>query len=73
VAINRGALPEIVGKGGIVVQGDTPDGFAQALRTVATDTNMREALISNAIQQAKKFSWESFAQSIHGLINSYAH
>lgn len=61
VAVDRGALSEVVGNGGIIVK--TQIGFARALIQM-TDNKTREKYAKNATLQAKKFRWEEFAQHI---------
>lgn len=67
VALGRGALAEVVGKGGIIVstQADLPKALVKM-----TDKKTRNALAKKAIVQAKKFRWESFAQEILHCIHT---
>ncbi|MBI3559602.1 glycosyltransferase, partial [Candidatus Gottesmanbacteria bacterium] len=72
VAVDRGAMAEVVGEGGIVIKeagrvksnaGKTSGEFAAALMRM-THKKTREALAIKAIVQAKKFRWEEFAKAI---------
>ncbi|MBI4066184.1 glycosyltransferase, partial [Candidatus Gottesmanbacteria bacterium] len=76
VALGRGALPEVVGEGGIVVSTQytvksTQAALAEAMMKM-TDKKTRERRAKKAIAQAKKFRWEAFAQHILNCIaNGY--
>lgn len=66
VALDRGALGEIVGEGGIVTTK-----LEEAMR-IMTDKNIRAEYAKKAIMQAKKFRWEKFAEHILHCIH-YEH
>ncbi len=73
VALGRGALGEIVGKGGIIVSQKSKvesqkSNFAEAMMKM-TDAKGREEFSKKAIVQAKKFRWEKFAQQILNCIH----
>lgn len=61
VALDRGALKEIVGEGGIIVR--KTETFAEAMVKM-TNKTIRQAFAKNAIVQSKKFRWEVFAKQI---------
>lgn len=61
VAIDRGALKEIVGEGGIIIS--QKSSFAEAI-AMMTDQKEREKFVNKAIVQSKKFKWEAFAKQI---------
>ncbi|MCS7272618.1 MAG: glycosyltransferase family 4 protein [Fimbriimonadales bacterium] len=62
VASNSGALPEVVGSGGILLPPDEPGLWANAIRTVLENESFREALRQRALQQARRFSWRTTAE-----------
>lgn len=62
VVSNRGSLPEIVGKKGIMLEPDDLDSWVTTLAAVLTDTAMRTSMIENGLEQAKTFSWEQTAR-----------
>lgn len=62
VASNGGALPEVVGSGGILLPPDEPGLWANAIRTVLENESFREALRQRALQQAQRFSWRTTAE-----------
>ena len=61
VAVNRGALAEIVGDGGIIVRPD-----AQSIANAVVSMN-KHILGQNAIERAKVFSWHTFAKKVLSL------
>lgn len=83
VALDRGALKEIIGDGGIIVtktengkrlpagKAGKTDTFAEAME-IMTDQKERQKFTKKAIEQAKKFRWKSFAQQILRSIH-YGH
>lgn len=61
VALDRGALKEIVGEGGTVVREKYQ--FVEAMEKM-TNKKIRATCAKKALMQAKKFRWERFAQHI---------
>lgn len=61
IVSNTSSLPEIVGKGGLLVNPYSVDQIEQAIRTVATDEKLQQRYAKLAITQAKKFSWTKMA------------
>ena len=76
VAINRGAMKEVVGKGGIVVE---ERGLKSAITNLAnalmnaTDLKTRERLSKQASTRARKFRWKAFGNVIYQQINMLTH
>ncbi len=64
IALDRGALKEIVGEGGIIERKT----LTVALKKMM-DKNIRAVYSKKAIVQAKKFRWEEFAQHILRCMN----
>ena len=62
LASNRGALPEIVGDGGILVDPLSIDEISQAMLDLSTDKKLRSKLSQCALRQASKFSWQRAAE-----------
>jgi glycosyltransferase involved in cell wall biosynthesis len=62
IASNGGALPEVVGSGGILLPPNEPGMWANAIRTVLTNDAYRNALIQRALAQAQRFSWRTTAE-----------
>lgn len=62
IASNRGALPEVVGEGGILVDPCDAQQVAKEILSVLTDSRKREALKIRAKEQAKKFLGNKMAE-----------
>lgn len=65
VALDRGALAEVVGDGGFVVR--TQNDLADAMNRMS-DERIRMNYSKKAIAQSQKFRWEAFARAI---LNAY--
>ena len=65
IAAARGALPEVVGDAGLLVDGATPQEFgrslAAALARIVDDQPLRRELAARGIARAKRFTWEASA------------
>jgi glycosyltransferase involved in cell wall biosynthesis len=57
IAINRSALPEVVGDAGIVVE--TAEEAFEAVRSLRSDQNLRHGLIQKGHLRAADFRWSS--------------
>ncbi|MFH0750005.1 MAG: glycosyltransferase family 1 protein [Candidatus Gottesmanbacteria bacterium] len=68
IYINQGALPEIVGPGGIAVQQNTASDISEAIDELSQKTK-RTTLGKLAMEQSKKYRWDTFASSVLFLIN----
>ena len=62
IASNGGALPEVVGSGGILLPPNEPGMWASAIHTLLTNNAYREALRQKAITRAHRFSWRITAE-----------
>ncbi len=65
VASNRGALPEVIGDAGILVNPEDVRGLAEALERVLTDGQLRQSLSARGVEQAGRFNWESSAEALY--------
>jgi glycosyltransferase involved in cell wall biosynthesis len=64
VASDRGALPEVVGDAGILVDPEAADEVASALHRVLTDSQLRLDLIRKGRQRARQYSWQNTARQV---------
>lgn len=64
VAARRGALPEVVGSAGLLVDPTDPDALADALERVATDDALAARCSARGLRQARAFTWRASAQSL---------
>ena len=65
VASNRGALPEVVGSAGIVVEPDDAEAFAVAIERVLDDAALRRQMSQAGVTRAAQFTWESSAERLY--------
>jgi glycosyltransferase involved in cell wall biosynthesis len=61
LASNRGALPEIVGDAGLLVDAGDPAAFADAMRRLLRDAALRRELARRGLARAAAFSWDASA------------
>jgi glycosyltransferase involved in cell wall biosynthesis len=52
---NRGGLAEVTGEAALPINPDDPDGFAAAIRLLATDPGRRESLAAAGLKRARRF------------------
>ena len=61
VASNRGALPEVIGKAGVLVDPADCAAMAKAVESVLTQPGRRQELREAGAQRARQFTWEKTA------------
>lgn len=62
ITSNVSSMPEIAGKGAVLVDPKNTGETAQAMRRVLTDENLRNNLIKSGLENVKRFSWEKCAR-----------
>jgi glycosyltransferase involved in cell wall biosynthesis len=68
IASNVAALPEIIGKGGLLVDDYlNPGRWAEIIQSLYIDETLRSHLIQEGYKQAEKFSWTRSAQQLVDL------
>jgi glycosyltransferase involved in cell wall biosynthesis len=68
IASNRGAIPEVLGDAGLLVEPDDVEGLAGAMQQVLTRPGLAESLASRGPRRARQFDWVS---SAHALRDAY--
>jgi glycosyltransferase involved in cell wall biosynthesis len=63
LAADRGALPEVVGDAGILVDPANVDALREGLYTLAVQGTRREALRLAGLSRARQFSWRRSAEA----------
>ena len=63
VATSRGALPEVVGDAGLLVEPGDAEAFAAALERVVTDPALASRLGDAGRERATRFSWRATAEA----------
>ncbi|MFZ5364595.1 MAG: glycosyltransferase family 4 protein [Patescibacteria group bacterium] len=62
VCSNTTSLPEVVGKGAILVDPKSKDQMVEAMGKIVSDEILRRDLIEKGLENAKRFSWEKCAR-----------
>ncbi len=57
------AIPEVAGDAALLVDPEDPARLAEAIGTVAGDTNVRHRLVDAGRRRAEEFSWDASAQA----------
>ncbi|MFH2085168.1 MAG: glycosyltransferase family 1 protein, partial [bacterium] len=79
ISSDGGALPEVVGEAGIIVnlksqmtnsqiEGQCVDRLARAMKRVASDKKLREKLINMGYKKVKEFGWEKAARQTLSIL-----
>jgi glycosyltransferase involved in cell wall biosynthesis len=63
IVSDRGSLPEIIGKGGLVVDPDDIDALAAAMKHVMFNGAPCKGLCVSALTEAARFDWHKTAQA----------
>lgn len=72
VASQSSALPEIAGDAALYAPPDDADAWADALRAIAHDTELRERLRVDGLRRAQDFSWDHSARRHVALFREVA-
>jgi glycosyltransferase involved in cell wall biosynthesis len=65
VASNRGALPEVVGDAGLLVEPDQPEALADAMARLIYDEEMAAQCASAGLARARTFNWQDTARLVY--------
>ena len=65
VAANRGALPEVLGEAGALVDPNEPGQLDSAIERMIGDQDFAAACAAKGPLRARLFSWEATARSVH--------
>ena len=64
VASNRGALPEVIGDAGLLVDPADIDALAAGIRRMLTDRSLAETAAARGLRRAREFTWERTAHAV---------
>ncbi|MDD2823012.1 MAG: glycosyltransferase family 1 protein [Candidatus Daviesbacteria bacterium] len=64
IVSNVSSLPEVVGNAGLLIDPHSTTQIEQAIRTITTDSKIREKRIKAGLEQAKKYSWNKMAKTL---------
>jgi glycosyltransferase involved in cell wall biosynthesis len=65
VVSNRGALPEVVGEAGILVDPTEPQAWAEAIGRLAQDDVWADERGAAGLERARAFRWDDAADALH--------
>ena len=68
VAAGRGALPEVLGDAGLLVDPDDPDHMASAIAQMLVDDELAARSASKGLIRSRHFDWQRTA---HGVLDAY--
>ncbi|MBL7159893.1 glycosyltransferase family 4 protein [Candidatus Microgenomates bacterium] len=69
IAGNVSSMPELVGSAGILVDPKSEEKIGRAMLKIVNDKEFKNDLIKKGLVQAKKFSWQKFAENVLEIIN----
>lgn len=72
ISTNVAAVPEVVGDTGILIEDNTPDNIAKAIKNIYTDRELRDKLSREANKRAfELFSYKSKEKELIKVVNSF--
>ena len=71
VSTNVGAVPEVVGEAGILVEPKNPEQLAEAMLKLLNDSKLREELSKKALERASRFSIEKRTEDLEKIYERY--
>ena len=72
VVSNTGALPEIAGEAGVLVDPFSPSEMAEALERMWSDHELRKDKAKEALRRSKEFTWDKCARETLAVFQSVA-
>ena len=66
VAASRGALPEVVGDGGLLVDPTDEEALADAMLRMLTDATLAQGSVARGFDRARAYSWQASAARLLG-------
>jgi glycosyltransferase involved in cell wall biosynthesis len=64
VVSNRGALPEVVGDAGLLIDPEDAESIAAAVERLLTDSDLRAACARRGLDRARQFTWAQTARDV---------
>lgn len=63
ISADNSSLPEVIGKGGLLVDPHNISALVDSMKTILTDKEVYKKLKEESVKQAAKFSWSATAQA----------
>jgi len=70
IGANRGALPEVLGDAGLLVDPDDPETIADAMRRLLEDSALRRRMADAGVARAAQYTWTSSARRLLEMYRS---
>lgn len=70
IASSGGSIPEVAGKGAILIDNPNPDTVSEAVNKLLFDKPLRERLKAEAKKQLAKFAWKNSADKLYEVIKN---
>ncbi len=70
VAANRGALPEVVGGAGPLIDPESPEDLAAAIEKILTDDEFAAGCASKGLARAREFQWAATARLVSDVYHA---
>ena len=64
IASNRGALPEVLGDAGMLIDPDEADSLGYGMERIVTDTTTVRQLIARGLRRTRLFDWSASARAL---------
>ena len=71
IASRFGALPEVVGGAGLLLDAENPGEVVAAIRTLSNDTSAREELRTRGMARAQEFRWDRCVDRLVQALGAY--
>lgn len=62
IASNASCIPEVVNKGGILLDPTDVESWVEAMHNISSDKELHQQYVKKGLEQASKFSWEKVAR-----------
>ena len=72
IGANRGALPEVLGGAGLLIDPDNPETIADAMGRVLDDAALRRRMADAGVARAAQYTWKSSAERLYATYRSIA-
>lgn len=69
IVSDRGALPEVVGEAGLIVNTSHPYNLSKAIGVCLDNPDLSTMLVAKGFEQIKKFRWQTTAEMIWNVLN----